>query len=41
MTEGRSKTRESEAVEFLDDGGIWCQMLGSKSARSPALRAAR
>ncbi len=40
MTEGRSKTRESEAVEFLDDGGIWCQMLGSKSARSPALRAA-
>ena len=36
MTEGRTKTRENEAAEFLDEGGIWRQMLGSNSARSPA-----
>ncbi len=40
MSGNRTKTRDDEAAEFLDDGGIWCQVLGSKSVRSPAPRAA-
>ncbi len=40
MTEGRTKTRDSEAAELLDHGGIWCQVLGSRSVRSPAPLAA-
>ena len=40
MTGNRTKTRDSEAAEILDGGGIWCQVLGSKSVWSPAPRAA-